>query len=265
MGRMVSGEFSGTDEAAAAGAGDCGPDRERPAGDPHARRWRFGNSVLDERSLVLSVGGAPVKLERKPLEALLFLLEHAGELVTKDELLEAIWPGRILSETSLAKCIGRVREVLGDDAQDIIKTVHGYGYRLVMPVQMEAWVAGGAVTPEEPALAEELKRALDAAAASKAVADFLGREVLAAIPAGTPGLSVRELLEAASSRLDGGFRDRPQAAAELHAVLGQAFASVGAAERARHHLQQAMTLYRSFEGPGSAAAGAIAARLAGGG
>lgn len=97
--------------------------------------WRFGKVSFDEGSLVLSYDGEPVVLERKPLEVLRYLLRHAGELVTKDQLFAAVWPGRIPSETVVAKCISRLREVLRDHDQGIIKTVHGYGYRFVAELQ----------------------------------------------------------------------------------------------------------------------------------
>lgn len=85
----------------------------------------------------MRVGGNAVALERKSLEVLLQLLYRAGEVVTKEELLEAVWPGRIVSESVPAKCVSRIREVLGDDEQNIIKTVHGYGYRLTAAVTLE--------------------------------------------------------------------------------------------------------------------------------
>lgn len=106
------------------------------------RRWHFAGAVLDERALELLVNGVEVELERKPLEVLIYLLQHAGEVCTKDELLEDVWPGRVLSETVLTKCIGRLREVLGDRDQEIIKTAYGFGYRLVAPVTIEAGPAG---------------------------------------------------------------------------------------------------------------------------
>jgi DNA-binding winged helix-turn-helix (wHTH) protein/serine/threonine protein kinase len=102
------------------------------------RRWRFGNAVLDERSLELHVDGRDVELERKPLEVLLYLIGHAGEVCTKDELLSEVWPGRVLSETVLTKCIGRLRDALGDVDQEIIKTSYGFGYRFAAPVQVDA-------------------------------------------------------------------------------------------------------------------------------
>jgi len=96
-----------------------------------ARRWAFGSVVVDERSKELLVGGRAVALERRPLEVLLYLLHHAGEVVTKDELAENLWPGRIVTDTVLARCISALRQALNDDAKTLIRTVHGYGYRLV--------------------------------------------------------------------------------------------------------------------------------------
>jgi DNA-binding winged helix-turn-helix (wHTH) protein/tetratricopeptide (TPR) repeat protein len=106
--------------------------------EPGRRRWRFGGAVVDETTLELLVDGVDAELERKPLEVLIYLLEHAGEVCTKDELLAAVWPGRILSETVLTKCIGRLREAVGDREQEIIKTVYGFGYRFIAPLQVEA-------------------------------------------------------------------------------------------------------------------------------
>lgn len=100
-------------------------------------RFRFGECLFDGRSLALSVSGAVVKLERKQLEVLFYLLQHAGEVVTKQELLDEVWAGRILSDAVLTKTMARLRQALGDEAQTIIKTVHGYGYRLIAPVQVE--------------------------------------------------------------------------------------------------------------------------------
>jgi TolB-like protein/class 3 adenylate cyclase/cytochrome c-type biogenesis protein CcmH/NrfG len=123
---------------------------------PVTRRWSFGPAVLDERTLELQVKGRLVALERKPLEVLQHLLNHAGEAVTKDALLEAVWPGRILTETVLTKCIARLREVLKDDDQTIIKTVHGYGYRLITPVKREAATGSVGDTPSAGAGSRKL-------------------------------------------------------------------------------------------------------------
>ena len=108
--------------------------------NPAPRRdliYRFADCQLDSRTLELSVRGALSRLEPKPLELLLFLLRHPGEVVTKDELQDGVWPGRILSESVLTKAVARLRQALGDEQQAIIRTVHGYGYRLLAPVTVE--------------------------------------------------------------------------------------------------------------------------------
>jgi non-specific serine/threonine protein kinase len=111
--------------------------RRRTDSSRRELRFRFDDCVFDGRSLGLTVGGTVVKLEPKQLEVLFYLLQHAGEVVTKQELLDEIWAGRVLSDAVLTKCIARLRQGLGDESQAIIKTVHGYGYRLVAAVQVE--------------------------------------------------------------------------------------------------------------------------------
>jgi eukaryotic-like serine/threonine-protein kinase len=102
------------------------------------RTWTFGNAVLDERTLELTVAGRPLALEKKALVVLAHLVQHAGEVVTKEELIDAAWPGRVISDSALTSCIAKVREALEDDA---IKTVHGFGYRLTVPVKVESVAA----------------------------------------------------------------------------------------------------------------------------
>lgn len=99
--------------------------------------WRFGDAVLDERQAALRVGDTAVELDRSSYDVLLALLRHAGEVVTKEELLEAGWPGRVVSENSLAKAVSRLRQALGDQA-GCLRAVHGYGYRLAAPVSFQA-------------------------------------------------------------------------------------------------------------------------------
>jgi DNA-binding winged helix-turn-helix (wHTH) protein len=111
--------------------------RTLPSRAALARVWRFGSVVLDERSLELTVSGRVVALERKPLEVLTYLLQRAGNLVTKEELAQALWPGRIVTDSNLTKCIAVIRTALQDRTHEIIKTVHGYGYRVIAPVFVE--------------------------------------------------------------------------------------------------------------------------------
>lgn len=107
--------------------------------------FRFGECCFESRSLELRVRGELIKLEPKPLELLQHLLQHPGEVLTKDELLQALWPGRIPSESVLTKCVAKLRQGLRDEEQTLVKTVHGIGYRLMASVQTES--VEGPLTP----------------------------------------------------------------------------------------------------------------------
>lgn len=94
-----------------------------------APRWRFGKAFFDEATLELSIDGHKRELTRKPLQVLMFLLRNPGEVVTKDELFDAVWPGRVVTEGTLTTAIARLRVALDDHDQQLIKPVYGYGYR----------------------------------------------------------------------------------------------------------------------------------------
>jgi eukaryotic-like serine/threonine-protein kinase len=117
-------------------------DSGRPARDIPARLWKFADCELDEFRRELRVRGIAIELESKPLEVLIQLLHHAGEVVTKDELLESVWPGTLVVDGSLATAVSKLRRAMGDEEQLTILTVPRVGYRLAVPVQSKA-VAGG--------------------------------------------------------------------------------------------------------------------------
>ena len=97
--------------------------------------WRFSGVEFDERSWSLQRDGEVLTLEPRPIEILSYLLRHADELVTKEELLDAIW-GRsadTISDKVLTNAIGKLRRALGDDQEEMIATVHRRGYRWVAP------------------------------------------------------------------------------------------------------------------------------------
>ena len=96
--------------------------------------WSFANAEFDEARWQLRVAGQDVELEHKPLEVLQHLLRHAGEAVTKDELLSAVWAGRVVVEAVLTNAIGKLRRALADETQDIVLTLPRIGYRLAVPV-----------------------------------------------------------------------------------------------------------------------------------
>lgn len=99
--------------------------------------WRFGDVTFDERTLELKLRGELRPLSPKPLELLMVLLRRPGEVVTKEELFAAVWPRRIVSEASLTNAISRLRLAIGDEQQQVIKSTHGHGYRLMGAVVRE--------------------------------------------------------------------------------------------------------------------------------
>jgi non-specific serine/threonine protein kinase len=114
-----------------------------PSPEESSSVWSFGRAELDDHRHELRVDGHPVALEAKPYSLLRVLVQRAGETLSKDELIDAVWPGRIVTEGVLAKCVTKLRSALGDDEQAIIRTVHGYGYRLAVPVSARAAAAAG--------------------------------------------------------------------------------------------------------------------------
>lgn len=97
----------------------------------------FGPASYCEASRTLHVQGSPVAIDRKPLAVLQALLARPGRLVSKDELAAACWPRRIVSDGAVARTVSRLREVLGDTDQQLIRTLHGQGYRLQAEVRVE--------------------------------------------------------------------------------------------------------------------------------
>ena len=100
------------------------------------RLYRFGEFELEPGERRLRRGGAIVALTPKTLDLLVYLVERAGHVVSKDELIEALWPHRIVMESNLTKHIWYLRKGLGEDENDagLIQTVSKLGYRFAAPV-----------------------------------------------------------------------------------------------------------------------------------
>jgi TolB-like protein len=98
----------------------------------------FEDCTLDLRHGVFRRGDRAIDLRPKSFEVLRYLVENAGRLVSKDELIEAIWPNVNVADGSLARCVSDVRQALDDDAQRFIKTVPRRGYRFDAAVSLLA-------------------------------------------------------------------------------------------------------------------------------
>jgi DNA-binding winged helix-turn-helix (wHTH) protein len=122
----------------------------------------FHGCELDEQLFQLRRRGRVVKLEPKAFDVLLHLLRHRERVVSKDELLRAVWPDAVVSESVLPSCIAAARRAVGDQRSrsKVIQTVHGRGYRFVAELR------------EPPGEAAHPPPAAGAAAGSP----FVGRE-----------------------------------------------------------------------------------------
>ncbi|HLZ79549.1 MAG TPA: winged helix-turn-helix domain-containing protein [Sphingomonas sp.] len=99
--------------------------------------YRLGEFELDPGRFELRRAGSAVAVEPQVLSILLLLVDHRDRLVTKDEIIETIWKGRIVSDSAIASRIKSARHALLDDGhqQRMIRTIHGMGFRFVGPVE----------------------------------------------------------------------------------------------------------------------------------
>lgn len=117
-------------------------------------RYRFGPFELDPLEGRLSRNGNRVKLQDLPCRLLVTLVERQGEIVTREEVRQWLWPGNTFVEfdNSLGVAIRKVRDSLGDDAEAprYIETIPRRGYRFIAPVRTDGLATQAAPTAETP-------------------------------------------------------------------------------------------------------------------
>lgn len=120
--------------------------------------YRFGPFQLDPAERLLLKDGVPVALTRKAFDTLLYLVGHGSRLVSRDELIRAVWPDAIVEEGNLHWVISTLRKALGSPGRGeeaLIQTVHGVGYRFRGPVEVDG-VEPEAAVQIPPAAGEPL-------------------------------------------------------------------------------------------------------------
>lgn len=249
--------------------------------------WRFGQVVFDGDSGRLTVGGRPADIDRSSQALLAALLEKVDAPLSKDELLEIGWPGRLVHENSLAKAVGRLRQALCDEGRRI-EAVYGSGYRLVGPVRhtpgrasplpatggplARGWrrlfgsrdrrwgtaamlVATLALVVAGWSLwrgAAEREQASRRERQVESLLTFLSADLLAAAdPYSTAyrEATVREAVERTAATVDHRLRDDPATRAVLHRMVANAFSGWGEYEKAVSHLDRAQRLNTMLYGP----------------
>ena len=103
--------------------------------------YRFGLYVLDPGDGALTRDSVRVRLQEQPFRLLLLLVERAGQIVSREEIRNRLWPQNTFVEfdKSLGVAVLKVREALGDDASNprFIETIPRRGYRFIAPVKVE--------------------------------------------------------------------------------------------------------------------------------
>ena len=181
-----------------------------PAADPK-RAISFDVFTLDLDRCALLCGGVEVPLRRQAFDMLRYLVENPGRLITKDELIHAIWRKTAVSDDSLVRCVRDIREALGDTDHRIIETVRGRGYRFAAALSSTASAVNS----------QAWRRFLTA---GWRPAGLLGGAALIAI-VGIGAIGYRA-------------QTSPVAAASHHAILGQA---VITGERSSKTIREALT------------------------
>jgi TolB-like protein/DNA-binding winged helix-turn-helix (wHTH) protein len=158
--------------------------------------YRFEDFVLDAERRELRRDGGQIAIEPQVFDLLLYLLRNRDRVVTKDDLLEVVWGGRIVSDSALTSRINAVRSAIGDTggAQRLIRTLRGRGFRFVATVHEQdeplaataasASVAGGS-SPVSESATDDIGLARSDEAHRAAIAPLPGSD-LANLPQLTP-------------------------------------------------------------------------------
>jgi DNA-binding winged helix-turn-helix (wHTH) protein/alpha-beta hydrolase superfamily lysophospholipase len=119
----------------------------------------FADCTLDDARLTLTRSGSAVAVEPKVFDLIHLLVRNAGDLVTRDRLVEEVWGGRIVSESAVSACIAAARKAVGDTgkAQAVIRTVARRGLMLVAEVSGEATSPAAVAAPALPATAQRIR------------------------------------------------------------------------------------------------------------
>ena len=102
--------------------------------------FRFGELEIDLGHQELRRSGQAVRIEPQVFDLLIYLLRNRARIVSKDELIDAVWQGRAISEAALSSCVSAARRAIGDSGQEqaLIRTVHKRGFRFVGEVDDDA-------------------------------------------------------------------------------------------------------------------------------
>src|SRR5262245_5224364 len=99
--------------------------------------YRLDGIEIDTGQLCLRRDGEEQHLRQKTFQVLIYLIENRRRVVSKNEIIEAVWQGTAVTDNALEQCLAQIRRVLGDDSRRprFIKTISRAGYRFISPVE----------------------------------------------------------------------------------------------------------------------------------
>ena len=128
--------------------------------------YQFNQFTLDTNQYQLSLSDKPISIEPLVFDLLVYLIEHRGRVVTREELLDNLWKGKVVTDAALGARLKDARKVVQDSGtkQAVIKTIHGRGYQFIAdvdessadhsPEKPESWSSQAALPlPDEPSIA----------------------------------------------------------------------------------------------------------------
>jgi DNA-binding winged helix-turn-helix (wHTH) protein len=150
------------------------------------RAYRFDQYCVDlVQNRVTGPDGVALAVSSRAYDVLVYLIENRSRVVSKDDLMKAVWPRIVVEENNLTQAISALRRTLGDmrDGSRFIITVPGRGYRFVGDVQIDT----EAPAPPPAAISAQNIAASEPVEPSVVVAHEATREVAPEVPAAAPG------------------------------------------------------------------------------
>ncbi|OWV96959.1 winged helix-turn-helix domain-containing protein [Rhizobium sp. R693] len=187
--------------------------------------FEFAGHQLDLQQGRLRKGGQDVRLRPKSLALLTYLLENSGRVVTKDELVSAVWPNVAVTDGSLSQCVTDIRRTLGEGAVKLIRTIPCRGYALDEKLmrRSEALLPSAAVSPSgRPSIAVLPFTVAVPGGRHTWIADGIVEDIITAL-AKIPNLFV------ASKNLSFAYRDKVGRLPDVALALGVAYVLSGSA------------------------------------
>ena len=125
-------------------------------------RYSFDDYVLDTQRQELQHAGAPVQLQRKVFQVLVYLLAHRERVVPKQELLEQLWPDQFVGDEALKSCMKLLRRALGERGRTphFVRTLHGQGYRFVGMATVQEHLPAAVTAPPSGSLPSFVRSAI---------------------------------------------------------------------------------------------------------